>query len=95
MSKKLLNLAGYQPEVLVEHLLDHFHVRNDAALCRVLGMHAPQLCRIRKKKNAINGDMLLRIYDISEIPIDKIREIAGIPKAKADTKADDEFIESD
>lgn len=91
MSKKLLNIEQYQPEELVEFLLDHFHVRTDAALSRVLGIASPYLCRIRKKKFAINGDMLVRIYDISGIDIDRLREIAGIPKAVAG----EEFHEED
>lgn len=78
---KYVHLADYTPGVLFDELIDHLKVRNDARLAKALGVGAPVICKIRSKESALSGDLLLRIHDLTGIHVDRLRDLAGIPKA--------------
>ncbi len=80
----LLAMEDYDPANLLDHLINEFTLKNDAALCRFLGVNAPTLCKIRKKKLAIGGDFLVRAHDVTGIELDGLRELAKIPKTKVE-----------
>lgn len=83
MSKALLNHEDYRPKNLLDEIMTRSHLKNDAALSRFLDVPAPVVCKIRQKRIAISGDMLLRIHDYTGISISDLRELAGIPKYDA------------
>lgn len=78
---KYVDLENYTPGVLFDELIDFLKVRNDARLAKTLGVGAPVICKIRGKESALSGDLLLRIHDITGIHVDRLRDLAGIPKA--------------
>lgn len=77
---KYVNLENYTPGVLFDELIDHLKVRNDARLAKALGVGAPVICKIRQKQSALSGDLLLHIHDLTGIHVDRLRDLAGIPK---------------
>lgn len=78
----LLESNAYNPGQLLDHLLDKCGLKNDAALCRKFDIKPPTLSKVRHRVLPINGDLLVRFYDLSGIEIDELREIAGIPKTE-------------
>lgn len=76
----MLRIEGYDPGGLLDLLISKLGLKNDAALCRVLDIKPPMISKIRAKKLAINGDLLLRIYDVTGYTVDQCRAVAGIPK---------------
>lgn len=77
---KYVETESYTPGLLFDELIDYLKVRNDARLAKALGVGAPVICKIRKKTSALSGDLILRIYDLTGINVDRLREMAGIPK---------------
>lgn len=78
---KFLHSDEYNPGALLDHLSDVCKVPNDSQLARRIGVSAPIICKIRKKQHAITGDLLVRMWDLTGVDVDKLREIAGIQKS--------------
>jgi hypothetical protein len=76
---KLFKLEGYNPNALFDDLIERFKLRNDSALAKYLGIGAPVICKARNKTSSITGELLLRIWDVTGIPVDVLRVTAGIP----------------
>lgn len=91
----LLKIDGYKPEVLLNIMAKNLKVRSDASLARYLGVGAPMICRIRQKKMAINGNILVRMHDASGVSLDELRRIAGIPKTKLFPPEPEDVVEEE
>lgn len=78
---KFLHSDQYNPGALLDHICDVCNVPTDSQLSRRLGVSAPIICKIRKKQHAITGDLMIRIYDLTGVDIDKQRGLAGIEKS--------------
>jgi hypothetical protein len=76
---KLFKIEGYNPNALFDELIDRYHLRTDSALAKKLGVGAPVICKARNKTASITGELLLRMWDVTGIPVDMLRSIAGIP----------------
>lgn len=76
-----LNDENYKPHKLLDHLNEVCNVLNDSQLSKRIGVGAPILCKIRSKKQTISGSMMIRIYDLTGVDVDKQRELAGIQKS--------------
>lgn len=51
--------------------------KNDAALCRTLGIQAPTLSKIRHGKLPVPPWMLIRIHEVSGLAIRELRTLMG------------------
>lgn len=80
MIKNRMTSENYDPIGLIDFLVDELNLKNDAALCRYLGVNPPIISKIRTQVLPITGDTLIRMQDLTGIPIDTLREVAGIPK---------------
>lgn len=78
----LYDIPEYKPSALLDEVARRMKAYSDSRLSRALGLTPPQICKLRKKLLPLNGDMLVRIFDLAGIPVDEQREIAGIPKTK-------------
>lgn len=79
-TEELLELPGYDPEALLDLVIDRKGIKNDAALARALAVGPPVLSKIRHKHLRISNDILVRLYDIAHLDLDYMRRIAGIPR---------------
>lgn len=52
--------------------------KNDAQLARVLGLNAPDISKMRNRKNPLSCHKMIRISEATGWSIYKIREILGV-----------------
>jgi hypothetical protein len=74
--------AGYDPNHLIDSLIEHLELRNDAALSRVLGVEAPVISKIRHRRLAIGASILIRMHEASDIEIQELRALMGDRREK-------------
>lgn len=78
--QKLLELASYNPAVLLDEVTDLLNLKNDRALAMALNIGAPAICKIRSKHAAITPNILIRMHDLTRKSLDELRALGGIPK---------------
>jgi len=70
-------LATYDPNNLLDVLLEMLQVKNDLILSRMLDVPAPSISRIRHHKLAVGASMLIRMHEISGLSINRLRVLMG------------------
>lgn len=59
---------------LFDALQRRFELKNDAALCRALGIAPPAISKSRSR-NSVSAEMILRIHDTFDMPAKEIRKL--------------------
>lgn len=70
-------LLSYDPNRLLDHLVERLHLKNDAALARLLDVAPPVISKIRHFRLAIGASLLIRMHEVSEITIADLRILMG------------------
>jgi hypothetical protein len=78
--EEMVELENYDPDALLDYVIDKLHLRSDAGLSRALKVGPPVLSKIRHKHLKISSDLLVRMHDVSDLGLDTMRKIAGIPR---------------
>jgi uncharacterized protein (DUF2384 family) len=73
----LFGQETYDPAYLLDTLIAHMALANDAELSRTLGVPRGTISRIRHQHQAISGKMLLRMHEVSKISIRDLRSFMG------------------
>lgn len=80
--KENANVAEYDPNHLIDSLIERLELRNDAALSRALGVEPPVISKIRHKRLAIGASILIRMHEASDIAINELRALMGDRREK-------------
>jgi hypothetical protein len=72
-----MNTQSYDPNNLLNTLSENLHVTDDAELASALELSRPLIGRIRLGKLRVGGTILLRMQELSGIPIQKLKAILG------------------
>ena len=75
-------LLNYDPNRLLDHLIEHLNLKNDAALARVLEVAPPVISKIRHFRLAIGASLLIRMHEVSDITIGDLRILMGDRRGK-------------
>jgi hypothetical protein len=75
-------LLKYDPNRLLDHLIDVLDLKNDAALARVLEVAPPVISKIRHFRLAIGPSLLIRMHEVSDITISGLRVLMGDRRGK-------------
>lgn len=76
---EILNDPNYRPGRFVDWLVHEvFAVRTDAGLSEVLNVRPETFSNIRHRRKPIGPTMLIRVHDITGLPISELRRIAGL-----------------
>lgn len=67
----------YDPARLLDTMIDKLHLKNDAALSRVLDVQPPLISKIRNRKLPVGASVLIRMHEVSGLSIQELREIMG------------------
>jgi DNA-binding transcriptional regulator YdaS (Cro superfamily) len=59
----------------VDGLIEKFKVKNDAALCRMLGIAPPQISKIRHGITGVSALMILTIHEKTDMPVKEIKSL--------------------
>lgn len=79
---ELTNQSSYDPNALLDTLIERMRLKNDAALCRALEVAPPVISKIRHKRLPIGASMLIRMHEVSELSIKELRNLMGDRRQK-------------
>lgn len=72
----------YNPNRLLDFLIDKLGLKNDAALCRVLEVAPPVISKIRHMRLPVGASMLIRMHEVSDMSIRELRDVMGDRRQK-------------
>jgi plasmid maintenance system antidote protein VapI len=65
------------PNRLFDFIIEKLGLKNDAALCRVLGVAPPVVSKIRHNKLPVTAGLMIKIHDVAGMSIREIRTFLG------------------
>lgn len=68
---------AYDPNRLLDALIEKMKLKNDAALSRALEVAPPVLSKIRHRRLPVGASMLIRMHELTDISIRELREMMG------------------
>ncbi len=74
-TKLLSSLDHYNPNRLLDAIIEKLQLKNDAALSRALEVAPPVISKIRHYTLPIGATILLRMHEISDMSIREMREL--------------------
>lgn len=73
----LLTNDDYNPNRLLDTLIERFGLKTDAALSRKLEVQAPLISKIRNRHLAVSAYLLLRMHEESGLSIRELCDLMG------------------
>ena len=71
----------YDPNRLLDTLIQHLNLKNDAALSRALEVAPPVISKIRHHRLPVGASLLIRMHEVSELSIKELRRLMGDRRA--------------
>jgi hypothetical protein len=78
----LLRAPNYDPDALLDSMIEILGLKNDAALSRALGVTPPVISKIRHRKVPIGASLLIGMHETSGINIKDLRLLMGDRREK-------------
>lgn len=69
--------SSYDPDRLLEALIERMKLKNDAALSRALAVSPPVISKIRHRRLPVTGSLLIRMHEVTELSIQELRQLMG------------------
>jgi hypothetical protein len=76
-TEPLLSHENYNPNELLDQLINKMHLKNDAALSRTLEVAPPVISKIRHRRLPVGASMLIRMHEVSDLSIQELRQLMG------------------
>jgi len=70
--------ASYDPNKVLDAIIEKLNLKNDAALSRALEVAPPVISKIRHRTLPIGATILLRMHEISEFSIRELKGLMGV-----------------
>jgi hypothetical protein len=67
----------YNPNRLLDTLIENLHLKNDAALSRALEVAPPVISKIRHHRLPVGASLLIRMHEVSDLSIRDLRYLMG------------------
>ncbi|MGE5648813.1 hypothetical protein [Noviherbaspirillum sp. UKPF54] len=67
----------YDPNNLLESLIEKLNLKNDAALSRALEVAPPLISKIRHRRLPVGASLLIRMHEVSDLSIKDLRTLMG------------------
>lgn len=74
--------AIYDPNNLLDFLIEKLKLKNDAALSSVLEVAPPIISKIRRRHLSVGASLLIRMHEVSDLAIVELRALMGDHRAK-------------
>lgn len=74
---ELLTQQTYDPNRLLDTLIERLNLKNDAALSRALEVAPPVISKIRHARLPVGASMLIRMHEESGLSIRELRDLMG------------------
>lgn len=75
-------IPDYNPDKLLNLLLENLRLKNDAALARMLEVAAPVISKIRHRRLPVGGALLIRMHEVSGLSVTDLRYLMGDRRRK-------------
>jgi len=79
---KSAKASTYDPNHLLNYLLEKIGVANDAGLARKLKVSERIIKKMRERKISISASMMLWLHEASGLTMNELRELLGDRRAK-------------
>ena len=81
-SNRLSDQVAYDPNNLLDSLIEKLHLKNDAALSRALEVAPPVISKIRHRRLPVGASLLIRMHEVSDLSIRELRILMGDRREK-------------
>ncbi|MES2931912.1 MAG: hypothetical protein V4805_00265 [Pseudomonadota bacterium] len=71
------DLSEYNPNRLLDTLIEKLRLKNDAALSRALEVAPPVISKIRHHRLPVGASLLIRMHEVSDLSIRDLRYLMG------------------
>ncbi len=78
----LTSQESYNPNHLLDVLIEKLNLKNDAALCRALEVAPPVISKIRHRSLPVGASMLIRMHEVSQMSVRELRDLMGDRRTK-------------
>ena len=79
---EVANERDYNPDRLLNALIEYLQLKNDAALSRALEVAPPVISKIRHRRLAVGAALLIRMHEVSVLTIGDLRYLMGDRRKK-------------
>ncbi|WP_324103358.1 hypothetical protein [Noviherbaspirillum sp.] len=76
-STRLADQVNYDPNNLLDALIEKLNLKNDAALSRALEVAPPVISKIRHRRLPVGASLLIRMHEVSDLSIKELRILMG------------------
>lgn len=76
------DLLNYNPNRLLDTLIENLRLKNDAALSRALEVAPPVISKIRHHRLPVGASLLIRMHEVSDLSIRDLRYLMGDRRTK-------------
>lgn len=73
----VLQAESYDPDRLLNTLIERFNFKNDAGLARALEIAPPMISKLRHRRLPVGPAILIRMHEVTEMSIRELRELMG------------------
>jgi plasmid maintenance system antidote protein VapI len=81
-SENLVTQESYNPNHLLDILIERLNLKNDAALSRALEVAPPVISKIRHRRLPVGASMLIRMHEVSTMSVRELRDLMGDRRTK-------------
>jgi hypothetical protein len=81
-TNRLADQVAYDPNNLLDSLIEKLHLKNDAALSRALEVAPPVISKIRHRRLPVGASLLIRMHEVSDLSIKDLRILMGDRREK-------------
>jgi hypothetical protein len=81
-STRLADQVAYDPNNLLDALIEKLNLKNDAALSRALEVAPPVISKIRHRRLPVGASLLIRMHEVSDLSIKELRTLMGDRREK-------------
>jgi len=78
----LTGQESYDPNRLLDTLLQKMNLKNDAALSRMLEVAPPVISKIRHRRLPVGASLLIRMHETTGMSIRELRDLMGDRRTK-------------
>ncbi|EGF32049.1 hypothetical protein IMCC9480_3025 [Oxalobacteraceae bacterium IMCC9480] len=76
-SNRLSDQLAYDPNNLLDSLINKLNLKNDAALSGALEVAPPVISKIRHRRLPVGASLLIRMHEVSDLSIRDLRVLMG------------------
>jgi plasmid maintenance system antidote protein VapI len=74
--------TSYDPNRLIDALIETMNLKNDAALARLLEVAPPVISKIRHRRLPVGASLLIRMHEATDMSIRELRDLMGDRRKK-------------